>query len=336
MDRQIDTDEWSSQWRSAGLDIEERRILVTNFRGTEQEADIQEPPNCEGLGRIRHFKRATNTGWPLNPLPIEPACKALGLEPLQDLRAQVFQNAICNWRCWYCYVPFRLLSANHSHASWLSAPEMLDLYLEQPDPPPVIDLTGGQPDLTPEWVPWILQEVRSRNLENQIYVWSDDNLSTDYFWKYLTNEDIDILREATNYGRVGCFKGFDEETFSFNTHADGSLFYRQFDLFRRFLELGIDLYAYVTLTSPTDENISERIPRFVDRLQSLHPNLPLRTIPLEIQIFTPVRSRLRTVTNSALEFQKTAVEAWNRQIEKRYSISERALPITEVSLKFGA
>ena len=334
MDRQIDTDEWSSQWRSAGLDIEGRRILVTNFRGTEQEADLQEPPNCEGLGRIRHFKRATNTGWPLNPLPIEPACKALGLEPLQDIRAQIFQNAICNWRCWYCYVPFRLLSANHSHASWLSAPEMLDLYLEQPDPPPVIDLTGGQPDLTPEWVPWILQEICSRNLEDRIYVWSDDNLSTDYFWKYLENEDIQILRKATNYGRVGCFKGFDEESFSFNTHADGSLFSRQFDLFQRLLELGIDLYAYVTLTSPTDENMIERIQRFVDRLQSLHPNLPLRTIPLEIQVFTPVRSRLRTVTNSAIEFQKTAVEAWNRQIEKRYSISERALPITEVSLEF--
>lgn len=336
MGQQIDTDKWSKKWRSAGLDLEGRRVLVTDFTDTEQESDLQEPPNCQGLGRIRHFNRHTSAGWPLNPLPIDPACKALGLKPIDHLRAQVFQNAVCNWRCWYCYVPFNLLSADPSHSSWLSAPELLDLYMELRNRPSVIDLTGGQPDLTPEWVLWILQEVYSRNLEHKIYVWSDDNLSNDYFWKYLKDGEIRFLREAKNYGRVGCFKGFDEESFSFNTRADGSLFSRQFDLFRRFLEWGFDIYAYVTLTSPTSEKISKRIKRFVDRLQSLHPNLPLRTVPLEIKVFTPVVRRLGDTTKSTLEIQSDAVEAWNRQIRERFSDSERALPITEVSLDVGS
>ena len=331
MNKLIDTDKWSSHWRHAGIELETKRILVTNFLDTRQEDDLSEPSNCEGFGRIRHFRRATSSGWPANPLPIDPAAKFLGTRTADVLRAQVFQNAVCNWRCWYCFVPFELLSANHKHA-WLSAAGLLDLHLDQPEPPRVIDLSGGQPDLTPEWVPWMIQEIQSRGLEREIYLWSDDNLSTDYFWKSLSTSEIDLVGSAKNYGRVCCFKGFDEGSFSFNTLADESLFSRQFELFRRFVDLGIDVYAYVTLTSPTADRIVDRMRSFVDRLQTVHENLPLRTVPLEIQIFAPVLPRTGDQQREALKIQEIAVEAWNREIEDRYSLDKRALPITEVSL----
>ena len=332
MNKLIDTDKWSSHWRHAGIELETKRILVTNFLDTRQEDDLSEPSNCEGFGRIRHFRRATSSGWPANPLPIDPAAKFLGTRTADVLRAQVFQNAVCNWRCWYCFVPFELLSANHKHAAWLSATELLDLHLDQPEPPRVIDLSGGQPDLTPEWVPWMIQEIQSRGLEREIYLWSDDNLSTDYFWKSLSTSEIDLVGSAKNYGRVCCFKGFDEGSFSFNTLADESLFSRQFELFRRFVDLGIDVYAYVTLTSPTADRIVDRMRSFVDRLQTVHENLPLRTVPLEIQIFAPVLPRTGDQQREALKIQEIAVEAWNREVEDRYSLDKRALPITEVSL----
>ena len=328
----INTDDWSSQWRRAGIDVDAGRVLVTNFLGTEQEPDLSEPPNCGGLGRIRHFKRATSQGWPSNPLPIDPARKALGLGPGDSLRAQVFQNAVCNWRCWYCFVPFNLLSANRKYSEWVTAHELVDLYLEQPARPMMIDLTGGQPDLTPEWVSWMIREIQARGLEDSVYLWSDDNLSTDYFWRYLGDEDIELLSSAENYGRVGCFKGFDEESFSFNTLADGSLFNRQFDLFRRFVDIGVDLYAYVTLTSPTSGGIADRIRRFVDRLQTVHENLPLRTVPLEIQVFAPVQSRVKDEQREALRVQQMAMEAWCRELEDRYTLKERTSQITEVPL----
>ena len=332
MTKLIDTDKWSSHWRHAGIELETKRILVTNFLDTRQEDDLSEPSNCEGFGRIRHFRRATSSGWPANPLPIDPAAKFLRTRTEDVLRAQVFQNAVCNWRCWYCFVPFELLSANHKHAAWLSAAGLLDLHLDQPEPPRVIDLSGGQPDLTPEWVPWMIQEIQSRGLEREIYLWSDDNLSTDYFWRSLSTSEIDLVGSAKNYGRVCCFKGFDEGSFSFNTLADKSLFSRQFELFRRFVDLGIDVYAYATLTSPTADRIVDRMRSFVDRLQTVHENLPLRTVPLEIQIFAPVLPRTGDQQREALKIQEIAVEAWNREIEDRYSLDKRALPITEVSL----
>ena len=222
--------------------------------------------------------------------------------------------------------------ANPRHSVWISASELMELYLAQPDPPPVIDLSGGQPDLTPEWVPWMINEIQTRTLENEIYLWSDDNLSNDYFWRFLSQAEIDLVSSARNYGRVCCFKGFDESSFSFNTQADGSLFLRQFDLFRRFLEVDIDIYAYVTLTAPSDDRIQDRVRIFVDRLQAVHENLPLRTVPLEIQLFTPVSTRMDQEHQSALEVQQLAVEAWNKEIHDRFPRSSRDLPITEVPL----
>ena len=332
MGKRIDTERWSSRWRQAGIDLDGHRILVTDFRGTEQEQDLREPPNCGGLGRIRHFRRSSGSGWPHNPLPIDPARKALGIHAKESIRAQVFQNAVCNWRCWYCFVPFDLLSANDRHSAWLTVSEILDLYFVQPDRPQILDLTGGQPDLTPEWIPWTLKEIEERNLQETVFVWSDDNLSTDYFWRYLSEEDIDLVHKFKNYGRVCCFKGFDEDSFSFNTLADPSLYHRQFELFERFVDLGIDVYAYVTLTAPRSERMHDRICWFIDRLQAIHSNLPLRTVPLEVQIFSPVRRRLDTDNQKSLEFQHLAVEAWTREIEARFSQSEQTLDITDVSL----
>ena len=332
MDKLINTEKWSKHWRRAGIDLENKRVLVTNFRDTQQEADLSEPPNCEGFGRIRHFGKATSPGWPLNPLPIDPARKFLGLPAEETLNAQVFQNAVCNWRCWYCFVPFELLSANLKHSAWLTASELLELHLRQPSPPSVIDLSGGQPDLTPEWVPWMMQEIQSRELENEIYLWSDDNLSTDYFWSALSDADIDLISSAKNYGRVCCFKGFDEKSFSFNTLADESLFSNQFNLIQRFVELGMDVYAYVTLTSPTADRTAEHVRAFIDRLQAVNEKLPLRTVPLQIQLFSPINSRMTEERQRALTVQEIAIQAWNMEIEERYSSEERGLPITEISL----
>lgn len=332
----INTEALSAHYRSASVDLISKRLLITNFRNTEQEKDLSEPPNCGGIGRIRHFRRNLGGfGWSPNPLPIDPACKILGLPSIDIIRAQVFQNAACNWRCWYCYVPFELLNANPDYSDWLSPVTLIDRYLDQPDPPPIIDLTGGQPDLVPEWIPWMMAELRNRGLEHQVYLWSDDNLSNDYFWRFLSDTDIELIATYTNYGRVCCFKGFNAESFAFNTRAEPALFDQQFELMRKLLTLGIDLYAYVTFTIPSRVGIADDMRRFVDRLQMLDENLPLRTVPLQIQEFTPVKERLNHATFEALQNQQIAIEAWLQELERRYSSEERVRNIADISLCGG-
>jgi len=332
----INTEALSARYRAASVDLSSKRLLITNFRNTEQEKDLTEPPNCGGVGRIRHFRRTLGSpGWPPNPLPIDPACKALSLSSTDMIRAQVFQNAACNWRCWYCYVPFELLNANPDYSDWLSPVTLIDRYLDQPDPPPIIDLTGGQPDLVPEWVPWMMAELKNRGLEHQVYLWSDDNLSNDYFWQFLSDTDLELIATYPNYGRVCCFKGFNAESFAFNTRAEPALFERQFELMKRFLTLGIDLYAYATFTSRSKSRIVEDMGRFVDRLQMLDENLPLRTVPLQIQEFTPLKERVNSKISEALQNQQIAIEAWLQELETRYSSEQRACSIVDIPLCGG-
>lgn len=328
----IDTDEVSERYRLAAIDPAERRLLITDFRGTEQVTDLTEPPNCDGLGRIRHFRQMTTPGWPRNSLPIEPACKFLGQKTPAHLRAQVFQNAVCNWRCWYCYVPFNLLAANRHHSRWVTAGELVDLYSKEPERPFVMDLSGGQPDLIPEWIPWTMRALRDRGLEGKVYLWSDDNLSNDYFWRHLSGPDRELVASYSGYGRVGCFKGFDSKSFSFNTAAAPDLFARQFDLFSRLIAVGVDMYGYVTLTSPRYTNTADAVARFVDRLQAVAENLPLRIVPLEVQVFSPVRARLDATRHEALIVQRDVVQMWLRELERRFSAPERNRPIVDVAL----
>jgi len=248
------------------------------------------------------------------------------------LKAQVFQNAACNWRCWYCFVPFNLLSANPEHSGWLSAADLLNLYDKEVDAPVVIDLSGGQPDLTPEWVPWMMRELRLRGLSERVYLWSDDNLSNDYFWQFLSKTDIDLICEYRNYGKVCCFKGFDSESFAFNTNASPELFEQQFALFRRYLELDIDLYAYVTFTTSSADEIAAKVQMFADRLQSISPNLPLRVVPLEVRAFAPVQSRMNSDHHLALKLQWDVLHCWETELAKRFTSELRQTPIYEIPL----
>lgn len=331
----IKTDKFSRVLRQKSIKLPERKLLISNFEGTSQAGDLTVPPNCNGFGRIRHFHRDGGTNWVANPLPIDPACRALGLGSGELLRAQVFQNASCNWRCWYCYVPFDMLDARESLGAWLSADELVDLYLAEADRPQMIDLTGGQPELIPEWVPWTMQALRQRDLEGSVYLWSDDNLSVDYFWSILSDAERELVATFNGYGRVACFKGFDEASFAFNTKADPLLFDRQFDLMGRYLPTAIDLYAYATFTTPSATGVEEAMKKFVDRLQSLHPNLPLRTVPLKIGTFGVVKKRLaiQDPRYAAVDHQKRAIDAWKHELGERFSSSEREMPITDVSLR---
>lgn len=322
--------------RVRGIDLEQRLIRITNFAGTEQAEDFTEPANCGGFGRIRHFRHSTGEGWPTNPLPILPAARALGIEAPEVLLAQVFQNAVCNWRCWYCFVDFQLLSGNEQHSAMLSARDLLDLYLATDPRAPMIDLTGGQPDLTPEWVAWMMQACREAGVAESVYLWSDDNLSNDYFWSRLSRQQRELISSYAMYGKVCCFKGFDERSFAFNTSAAPELFKRQFQLMGRLLaETEVDLYCYVTLTTPHPDGVEVGVADFVDQLQALDRCLPLRTVPLQIAVFTPVKGRVSAERERALAVQDQAVAAWQAELQSRFDESERERHISDVPLRAG-
>lgn len=332
MKRYLPMQNLAVRYREQAVDLSGHKVLLTNFTGTLQEGDLTERPNCDGFGRIRHFNRKKGGSWIDNPLPIDPAAKALGCDPPGQLRVQVFQNAVCNWRCWYCFVPFTLLDANKRHSRMMTCRELIELWLAEPNRPQVIDLTGGQPELVPEWVLWMMRALRDVGLDNSVYLWSDDNLSGDYFWDELSSEDRQFVVSYPMYGRACCFKGFDEQSFCFNTTAPPEEYLQQFERMRKLIATGLDLYGYVTLTTPCTGHLSDQVSRFVDQLQGLDENLPLRTVPLKIETFTPTALRMNEQRRIALDRQLWALDAWRRIVESRFSSDMRNLRICDVAL----
>jgi len=327
----IDTAERSAHYRIKGLDKAAQKVLMTQFAASKQSKDITLSHNCQGFGRIHHFRRvAPIGGFPTNPLPIDPASAALGLPPQEMMQAQVFQNAVCSWRCWYCFVDYSLLDGNPKHSALLSADELLDFYLAEEKQCPIIDLSGGQPDLVPEWLLWMMDALRRRGLEKQVYLWSDDNLSNDYLWEVLSAAELERVASYPMYGRVGCFKGYDPDSFAFNTRADPDLFGKQFKVMRRLVETGLDVYGYVTLTSANDQQIPQKVAAFVSRLQEeVHPIFPLRTVPLPILEFTPTLARMGEDHHRSILIQQEVIAAWNAEMAERFPQEIRSKQVQE-------
>jgi uncharacterized Fe-S cluster-containing radical SAM superfamily protein len=331
-----DPDEFATELRERGVDTAQRRVLVSVLAGSEQEPDLSEPTICDGLGRIRHFRQATSAGWPENLLPIAPAARWLGrANQPSAMRALVYQNAVCNWRCWYCFVPFNLLAGHASRSRWVTAEQLIDLYQALPDEdrPEVIDLSGGQPDLVPEWILWMIGALTGAGLTKQVYLWSDDNLSNDYLFRYLTDDQISDLVAAPNYGRACCLKGFDRPSFAFNTGAPADHFDRQLTLLRRIIATGMDVYCYATFTTPAlPTSPADTMRRFADKLQGIAEFLPLRLIPLEVSVFSPVHPRLRPPHAESLQLQHQMAAAWQAVLAERFTASQLAMAITDVPL----
>jgi uncharacterized Fe-S cluster-containing radical SAM superfamily protein len=331
----IDTERLAAHLRARAIDVEGERVLISRLTGSGQEIDLTLPATCDGYGRVRHFRHATAEGWPPNPLPIVPACRALGITPVPEMMtALVFQNAACAWRCWYCFVPEELLRADTRRSAWFTASELVELYRQIPNPPRIIDLSGGSPDLVPEWTPWMMGALQNAGLERETFLWTDDNLSTTYLFDALSIDDLDRLRAYHNYGRVCCIKGFDARSFAFNTTAAPDDYNRQFEVLRRVVGLGLDVYGYVTLTSPHADGIAPGVTDLVDRLQAVDPNFPLRVVPLRIQVFTPLQQRLAgdTERERSLSVQEEAIAAWNAELSRRFSAELRAVSICDVPL----
>lgn len=176
-------------YRNSIFNPEARAFLLTRIAESEQEEDLSIPPNCKGYGRIRHFRRVLDEGW-YDPLPMDPMSQSLGIPYTELVKAQVFQIASCNLHCWYCFVPNSLKSGDSQKASYFSANQMVELFVNDNKDIRIIDLSGGNPELAPEWILDTMKALEAYKLQDQIYLWSDDTLTTDYFFRFLSKDEM--------------------------------------------------------------------------------------------------------------------------------------------------
>lgn len=305
---------------------------ISRIADSKQSNDLSVPSNCNGFGRIHHFRKLASPDWVEDFLPAYPAYKSLGLPLQDDINAQVFQTSVCNLNCWYCFVPEELRCGNDVNSKWLTANQLVDMYWSETERPSVIDLSGGNPELVPEWVIEMMKSLESKGIADSVYLWSDDSLSTDAFFRYLNSDDIDYLKNYKNYGKVCCFKGFDFESFHFNSSLPQYCFFIQKEMFRKYYRMGLDLYGYITITTNNLDKIEAKVSSFMDYLQNINVNLPLRIVPLKIMVFGAMEHRLDAEKMQALKNQEAVLRVWKNELERRFTHDQLTQQVCDVNI----
>jgi len=312
--------------------LDSKKFLISNLNNTLEAKDNYTLLNCNGFGRIRKYQKF-NLHLGNSILPAKPLFRTL--EPSLPFKTQVFQIMGCNWKCWYCFVDDRLLEANEEYGHYFSTNELMELYINNSlNETKIIDLSGGQPEMFPEWCINFAKSIDMYNLSGKVHLWLDDSLSSFNMWKYLSKDERKYLSTFPLHSRVCCLKGYNEESFVYNTNVSKHHFENQFKILEKLIKDGYDLYVYVSFTTPSiSKEIENDIKIFIERLVKIHPLLPLRTIPLKITLFSAMNRRLYSNYSLSLKYQKIVFNSWAEQLILKFGPKLVLVPYENIDLK---
>lgn len=317
--------------RQALFDPSARSVRLAVLDGSDQSADTYTRINCEGLGRVRTFRHQSmilNSGSGL--VPKRRLFRTIA--PCDEYATQCFQLAGCNWGCWYCFVDDALLRADRERSRLVPVSRMVDLFLNTPMSEPILDLSGGQPELVPEWALWSMQELDAQGLRGRVHVWVDDNLSGSYMERFCTREEIEYMASFPLHSRAGCFKGLDDQSIRANTASMGASLGLQLRVAEQLISRGFDTYFYLTLLGPFEAGARKAATSFVRRLKEVHPLLPLRVVPLEIRNFRAVSERVGMAREDERLRQVEGLRAWEEALAEAYTAEQLRMPYESIRL----
>lgn len=242
-------------------------------------------------------------------------------DPKDYNRSFVIQAAGCNYSCNYCYVPPETNACNLNFSKYFSVKDMIDYFLkarkEFKEPINVIRITGGEATIIPDIIIDIYSEME--RIEGT-YLWIDTNLSAT---KYLEKMESDLknIMQKKNVGVVGCFKGVSKEDLSLLTGAEPKFYDNQFEIAKLFLKWKTDLYIYLPALI-YGSNIEQKVKTFIDRLQELNKNLPLRVEMLVIKKYPAAIRNMKLKTKECRSMpetdQRLVFDLWYNKLLPKY------------------
>ena len=296
-----------------------RKILLANLQGSRQSEDEYTKINSNGYGRIREYTNF-QLHFDENQRPKRLSGVYRGqVIPKTGLRTQVYQIAGCDLRCWYCFVDFQLLSASETHGRWFSALEIIENLALSGAMPSVIELSGGQVELVPEWTLWMMQALEKLGLDRNTTIWSDDNLTSDFFWKYLSPNEQEYVRCFPGYSRAVCLKGIDETSFAANTGFNGELFSLQLKILGTLVKKEFPLLVYLTLTDiPRADSCTERVMNtLIEKLEQMKAGFSREIIPLRMASFQNMLRRANYKRLQMFGNQHDRFRLWKKCVNAR-------------------
>lgn len=175
-------------------------------------------------------------------------------------KSMMIQVGACtDFVCWHCYLGREHIKGDKKIYEYVTGKEVVERYLverekyyqvkgESNDGVDLFRIHGGEPFLAPDLIYDILHEIKSLGLDNDIYVWSETNLSPLY---YVGNEhsfiddlgfDLKSLSQFKNFGLHPCFHGISKTDFQRNTALKEFEFEGFLNAYKKLIDSKIDIY----------------------------------------------------------------------------------------------
>lgn len=252
----------------------------------------------------------------------------------------------CPLNCWYCYIE-ECLKSNCNICTvekycdqnmkaqkgikedWFSAKKIVDGFVEQRKldkenglSSNILRITGGEPFLAAELLLEILDELKDRQLHEEVFLWTETNLIPlivqDNDETIVSDELLNKLAAYHNFCVHPCFHGLNENNFEEVTGQMIDDFNLLLNAFKRLLDAGIDIYP----TFGSNMSSPEDVERFYDRISGINELLPLRFCLIEYDLdYNPVKWRRKNIPNFAKKHEKVydrfqIIEKWDELLRK--------------------
>lgn len=252
----------------------------------------------------------------------------------------------CPLNYWYCYIE-ECLKSNCNICTvekycdqnmkaqkgikedWFSAKKIVDGFVEQRKldkenglSSNILRITGGEPFLAAELLLEILDELKDRQLHEEVFLWTETNLIPlivqDNDETIVSDELLNKLAAYHNFCVHPCFHGLNENNFEEVTGQMIDDFNLLLNAFKRLLDAGIDIYP----TFGSNMSSPEDVERFYDRISGINELLPLRFCLIEYDLdYNPVKWRRKNIPNFAKKHEKVydrfqIIEKWDELLRK--------------------
>lgn len=266
----------------------------------------------------------------------------------------------CPLNCWHCFVEecYRnncdsCLSNNSCDKSrrkmlevkedWFSAEAIIKEFLDQRindlkygRHTNILRITGGEPFLVPNLIVEVLEELKMRDLNNEILVLVETSLLPLCKYNEKTIVTDDLLNRMASFNNIcvyPCFHGISNENFYHTTTEEIKLEYL-FQALKRLISAGIDVYpSFGSNVTPIEE-----VENFYNALLRINKLLPLKFSLVEYDLnYEPIINRKKLFDLSFEKkiklFNKGAViNKWNSLLQRDtgYSYGERPRHLVSV------
>lgn len=288
----------------------ERAVLFANILETKEAEDFYHCVNHDGFGRIREFtKFSMHIETELIKHRKFIRINGEGRWSEQYL-SQVFQIGVCPLRCRYCFVDRQNLDGTNKNSVFLQPEDIIGMFLETWPDIRNLDLSGGSPDLFPEFLFGLLHEIERVGLKGKITIWSESNLDT-RFYSRLSKGMMNYIITFPYFHLLCSLKGWDSESVLYNTQNTMN-FEEQVKGIEFFCRKHFPISVYLVFIGNRVATL-EDIRKLYVRLKNIDMRLPEWCIPLYIKKFSAQAMEGNLYKDTYGE-QKKAAEWWDTLI----------------------